>query len=112
MSAPDHSFIHYSPYIRLTKKDQQFTVWIVTYIPDNYTIPEEPTVTASGSDTQVSVYVESGGEKESNTWMPVSFKVPLTTPTTSGTNLTVTTFLDDPDPEGSTVIPFEDAEEE
>tara|TARA_R110000868_G_scaffold294140_1_gene554682 strand:+ start:6384 stop:6725 length:342 start_codon:yes stop_codon:yes gene_type:complete len=113
MSTPNTSFIQYSPYIRLTKDESgNYTLWLVTFIPQNYTIPNEPTVSATGSDIQVSVYVESGGATPSESWEVHSLKVALPTPSGSGASVNATVYLDDPEDEGSSKIPFDDAEEE
>lgn len=113
MSTPDTSFIQYSPYIRLTKDAAgNYTLWLVTFIPENYTVPNEPTVGTLGDDIQVSVYVESGGAEPSATWQAHSFKVALPTPPSSSSSVNVTVYLDDPEDEGSSKMPFDDAEEE
>ncbi len=113
MSTPNTSFIQYSPYIRLTKDtSDNYNLWLVTFIPKNYTVPNEPTVGSSGENTQVSVYVESGGAEPSGSWEAHSFKVSLPAPSSSSSSVNATVYLDDPEDEGSTEVPFEDAEEE
>ena len=113
MSTPNTSFIQYSPYIRLTKDAAgNYNLWLVTFIPENYTVPNEPTVGPSGDNTQVSVYVESGGDEPSASWQAHSFKVALPAPSSLGSNVNATVYLDDPEDEGSTEIPFDEAEME
>lgn len=113
MSTPNTSFIQYSPYIRLTKDaSNNYNLWLVTFIPDNFTVPNEPTVSSTGSDTQVSLYVESGGAQPSDSWEAHSFKVGLPTPSDSDSLVNATVYLDDPEDEGSSKMPFDDAEEE
>ena len=111
-TSSDHTFIHYSPYIRLTKKADSYTLWLVTYIPDNFTIPNEPTVEAVDANTQVSVYVESNGATPSSTWIAVPFKIPILAPSQAGSSVNATVFLDDPEPEGSSEMGYEEAEQE
>lgn len=113
MTTPNTSFIQYSPYIRLTKDtSNNYTLWLVTFIPDNFIIPNAPTVSSSGSNTQVSVYVESGGADPSGSWETHSFKVSLPNPSSSDSSVNATVFLDDPVDEGSTEMEYGEAEEE
>lgn len=112
MSTPETSYLQYNPYIRLTKNaDGVYNLWIVTFIPSNFTIPNEPTIDSSNPDIiQVNVNVESGGEEPSGDWVANSLKVTVPAPTVSGESLNVTVLLDDPVNEGSTVIKYEEAE--
>ena len=112
MSAPDTSFLQYHPYIRLTKDAAGvYNLWIVTFIPSNFTIPDSPSIDSSNPKiTQVNVNVESGGEEPSGNWVPCSLKVTVPAPSVSGESLNVTVLLDDPINEGSTVISYEEAE--
>lgn len=111
MSTPNTSFIQYSPYIRLTKDaSDNYNLWLVTFIPENFTVPNEPSVSSSGENTQVSVYVESGGAEPSGSWEAHSFKVALPAPSSSSSSVNATVYLDDPEDEGSTEMEYEEAE--
>ncbi len=114
MAKPDNSFVQYSPYIRLTKdQSNNYTLWIVTYIPQNFTIPEEPTIDSSNPEViQVSVSVESNGESSSVKWEAQSLKVTLPTPSNLEGSVKTTIYLDDPENEGSIIIKLDEAEEE
>ncbi len=118
MSALDTSFKHYSPYIRLTKEPvgggYQYYLWLVVFIPDNFTIPVAPIAPTPdpGSNTQVTVHVESGGLHPSGNWKAMSYLVTLPAPSGSGTSVNTTVYLDDPKGEGSTKMEYGEAEEE
>ena len=117
MSTPDNSFIKYSPYVRLTKNSSgNYTLWVVTFIPQNFTIPKDPTVDASNPKlVQVNVYVESNGDVAAAKWEATSLKIALPTPENapvSNATINVTVWLDDPEDEGSVKTNYEEAEEE
>lgn len=114
MSTPNTSFIQYSPYIRLTKDvSNNYTLWMVTFIPQNFTIPEEPTVDTSNPEVvQVNAYVESGGNPPAANWQAHSLKIDLPTPSNPDASVNVTVYLDDPEDEGSSEMKYDEAEEE
>ena len=117
MSAPDTSSTHYSPYIRLTKKPKNgdqydYFLWLVTFIPDNFTIPHQPQPSHHDHNTHVHVHVESGGAHPSGSWKPFSIKVKLPEPLQSNSSVIVNVYLNDPQGEGSGKMEYDEAEEE
>ena len=122
----EHTFHQYAPYIRLTVKKNNYTLWLVTFIPQNYNIVEEPTVKTKTKKIQVDVTVQSNGQEPAPHWQAYSYKIPLGELELSKKAVVKATVMlekppkqakaamltTDPLNEGSTVIPISDAEEE
>ncbi len=105
------------PYIRLTKTtSDEYSLWIAVFIPKNYKVSEQPSVTVKSPKlVHVRVDVKGPKEKPSDKWEAVPLLVSLPTPTDgvhSDAQIKVTVWLDDPEDEGSTVTKYDEAEEE
>ena len=122
----EHTFHQYAPYIRLTVKKNNYTLWLVTFIPQNYNIVEEPTVKTKTKKKQVDVTVQSKGQEPAPHWQAYSYKIPLgeLEPSkkavvkamvmleNSSNQAKVAMLSGDPEPISSTRMPLNDAEEE
>jgi hypothetical protein len=122
----EHTFHQYAPYIRLTVKKNNYTLWLVTFIPQNYNIVEEPTVKTKTKKIQVDVTVQSNGQEPAPHWQAYSYKIPLgeLEPSkkavvkamvmleNSSNQAKVAMLSGDPEPISSTRMPLNDAEEE
>ncbi len=105
------------PYIRLTKNaSDEYSLWIAVFIPKNYKISEEPSITIKSPKlVQVNVDVKGPKEKPSDKWEAVPLLASLPTPDDgvhSDAKIKVTVWLDDPEDEGSSVTQYDEAEEE
>jgi hypothetical protein len=122
----EHTFHQYAPYIRLTVKKNNYTLWLVTFIPQNYNILEDPTVKTKKKNVQVDVTVQSNGLEPAPHWQAYSYKIPLGELEPSKKAVVKATVMlekppkqakaamlsGDPEPISSTKIPLDDAEEE
>lgn len=104
------------PYIRLTKNaEDEYTLWVAVFIPDNYRIPNEPTVTVENPNlVQVSINAEGSEASPSTEWEVVPLKVSLPTPVNGPVGdavINTTVWLNDPENEGSTKIKYTEVEE-
>lgn len=116
-STPNNSVQLLVPYIRLTRNSEnEYTLWVAVFIPENYSIPNAPTVTVENPNlVQVSIKVESSGSSPSPQWTVVPLKVSLPTPENGpvkDATIKTTVWLDDPNDEGSTKIKYNEAEED
>jgi hypothetical protein len=113
---PDNSVTTLVPYIRLTKdQDNNYTLWVAVFIPQNYRIKEDPTVTIKNDDlVAVSISVDGPKEKPSPKWEVVPLKVKLPSPDmiSEQTTIKTTVWLDDPEDEGSSEMKYGEAEDE
>ena len=99
-----------TPYIRLTVDNGSYTLWVIVPIPSNYTVNGSPSVVTSGDTVQVSISIN--GSNPSSSWNAEAFSIALPAPTPGVTNVNTTVFLDDPENEGSSVIKYDEAEQE
>jgi len=116
MAKPDNSVTKLVPYIRLTKdQNNNYSLWAAVFIPKNYSISNEPTVTVVDKNlVQVDINVEGPENKPKKKWEVVPLKISLPTPEdtpTSNAKINVTVYLDDPEDEGSSHTTYEEAEE-
>lgn len=122
----EQTFHQYAPYIRLTVKKNNYTLWLVTFIPQNYNIVEDPTVKKKKKKVQVDVTVQSNGQEPAPHWQAYSYKIPLGELELSKKAVVKATVMlekppkqakvamlsGDPEPISSTRMPLVDAEEE
>ncbi len=104
------------PYIRLTKNtENEYTLWVAVFIPNNYSIPNEPTVNVENPNlVQVNINAEGPEASPSSEWEVVPFKVSLPTPENGPVGdavINTTVWLNDPENEGSTKIKYTEVEE-
>ncbi|GAB5408647.1 MAG: hypothetical protein BalsKO_10120 [Balneolaceae bacterium] len=116
MVKPDNSVTKLVPYIRLTKDQEgNYTLWAAIFIPKNYSITQEPSITIVEKNlVQVDINVEGPKDNPAKKWEVVPLKISLPTPEdapTSNAKINVTVYLDDPEEEGSAKTTYEEAEE-
>ena len=107
------------PYVRLTKSGTDYTLWVVVFLPANYRLASQPVpVVKSKELVQVDVFIDGPKKRPAPHNVALPFKVALPTPVGENptpaldAKINVTVWLDDPEDEGSTVIIYDEAEEE
>lgn len=116
-SRPDRTINLLKPYIRLTKSSEgKYSIWIAVFAPKSYEISDQPNVTVKNpKSVQVDVKIDGPKRKPAGDWGVFPLKVSLPTPNgnvSSGAEIKVTIWLDDPEDEGSSVIQYDEAEDE
>ena len=113
---PDHSISLLVPYIRLTKtKNEHYTLWAAVFIPKKYCIPKEPVVSFKNPEkVEVGIYVEGSKKDSTKSWSVEPLKIDVTPQgaVSGSTPINVTVYLDDPEPEGSSTVNYDEAEQE
>ncbi len=110
-----------TPYIRLTKKGNIYTLWVIVPLPMNYHVDLENNpqlqIDEPANLVQVNIDVEGPEKKPSSEWYTVPLKIALPSPSgnqfgvNDNTTIRVSVLVDDPDDTGNVKIKYEQAEE-
>lgn len=119
---PDFDLEVLTPYIRVTKKGNSYTLWVIVPLPMNYYIPLENNpqldINEAQNIVQVNVDVEGPEKDPADQWYPATLKVDLPSPSgnqfgvNQETTIRVSVLVDDPADTGDTSTQYKDASEE
>lgn len=116
----DYSVKPLTPYIRLTKKGHNYTLWVMVPLPIGYYLKhnDNPQVIEQkkGDVVLVNIFVEGPQKPGTSEWYAAPLKVKLPSPEdahikiSGDTPIEVTVYLDDPETEGKAKVKYDDAE--
>jgi len=112
-----------TPYIRLTKNGNNYTLWVIVPLPIGYYLQEENNPQLSEDketdSVLVSIFVEGPEKPQTDEWYAVPLKIKLPGPDSNApiridgdTKIKATVYLDDPQDEGSAGTTYNEAEDE
>lgn len=112
-----------TPYIRLTRKKNNYTLWVIVPAPIGYYLKEgdNPQIVDDEQNDQVlvNIYVEGPEKAQTEEWYSIPLKIDLPGPNSNApikidgkTPIKVTVYLDDPQDEGSTNTNYGEAEDQ
>lgn len=119
---PDYALEVLTPYIRVTKKGNSYTLWVMVALPMNYYITPENNpqleIEENLNIVQVNIDVTGPEKNPSKEWYTTSLKIALPTPSgnqfgvNQETTIRTSVLVDDPDDTGNAQVKYDQAEEE
>jgi hypothetical protein len=112
-----------TPYIRLTRRGNKYTLWVIVPLPIGYYLKadDNPQIEEDSKRDAVlvSIFVEGPEKPPTEEWYAVPLKIKLPGPGSNApiridgnTPIKVTVYLDDPQDEGSSTLKYDDAEDD
>lgn len=119
---PDFDLEVLTPYIRVTKNGNNYTLWVIVPLPMNYYVPlkNNPQIQINEKKNLVQVNIDVDGPEKSPSkhWYPAPLKIELPSPSgnqfgvNEETTIRVSVLLDDPADTGDTSTQYKEASEE